>query len=403
MNKFTQHIQQISEAKNVHMEHIEDSIFNEGSAGVNSAIAFLSSVTEMLSGSSKSSIDVTVKWDGAPAVFAGINPENGKFFVATKSIFNVNPKLNYTKADIAKNHSGGLASKLEVALSVLPKLGIVGILQGDVMFTQEDIQTQTIDGESVYTFQPNTILYAVPVDSDLGKQIKKAKLGIVFHTKYKGKTIQELSASFDPKVNRLARTRDVWFTDADFKDTSGSATLTKAEYTKVMDLIRTAGSAAKRSSRFIDDLASRSEIISELKIYGNTLVRQGVSRGSAEGFINYYNSKMQTAIDKLKTDRAKERKESIRKTILGYLTKNSKQLDSVFALHFALTTIKIHLVRKLERVKQIGTFIKTNDGFRVTAPEGFVAVDRMSNKALKLVDRMEFSQQNFTAAKNWDK
>ena len=162
MNRFAQYI---SEAKNVHMEHIEDSIFNEGSEGVNSAIAFLSSVTEMLSGSSKSGINVTVKWDGAPAVFAGINPENGKFFVATKSIFNVNPKLNYTKADIRKNHSGGLAAKLEVALSVLPKLGIVGILQGDVMFTKEDVQTQTIDGESMYTFQPNTILYAVPVNS----------------------------------------------------------------------------------------------------------------------------------------------------------------------------------------------------------------------------------------------
>ena len=400
MNRFAQYI---SEAKNVHMEHIEDSIFNEGSEGVNSAIAFLSSVTEMLSGNSKSGINVTVKWDGAPAVFAGINPENGKFFVATKSIFNVNPKLNYTKADIRKNHSGGLAAKLEVALSVLPKLGIVGILQGDVMFTQEDVQTQTIDGESMYTFQPNTILYAVPVNSDLGKQIKNAKLGIVFHTKYSGKTIKELSASFDPKVNRLAKTKDVWFTDADFRDTSGSATLTKAEYAKITELIRTAGSAGKRISRFVDELASKSEIISELKIYGNSLVRQGVSRGSAEGFITYYNSKMQTAIDSLKTDRAKERKESIKKSILGYLTKNSKKLDSVFALHFALASIKIHLVRKLEAVKQIGTFIKTDSGFRVTAPEGFVAVDRMSNKALKLVDRMEFSQQNFTAAKNWDK
>ena len=400
MNRFAQYI---SEAKNVHMEHIEDSIFNEGSEGVNSAIAFLSSVTEMLSGSSKSGINVTVKWDGAPAVFAGINPENGKFFVATKSIFNVNPKLNYTKADIRKNHSGGLAAKLEVALSVLPKLGIVGILQGDVMFTKEDVQTQTIDGESVYTFQPNTILYAVPVNSDLGKQIKNAKLGIVFHTKYSGKTIKELSASFDPKVNRLAKTKDVWFTDADFRDTSGSATLTKAEYAKITELIRTAGSAGKRISRFVDEQASKSEIISELKIYGNSLVRQGVSRGSAEGFITYYNSKMQTAIDSLKTERAKERKESIKKSILGYLTKNSKKLDSVFALHFALASIKIHLVRKLEAVKQIGTFIKTNNGFRVTAPEGFVAVDRMSNKALKLVDRMEFSQQNFTATKNWDK
>ncbi len=392
----------LTEAKNLHMEHIEDSIFNDGSKGVDEALSFLGSVAEMLSGNSKGKINVTVKWDGAPAVFAGINPENGKFFVATKSIFNVTPKLNYTNSDIDKNHGGQLADKLKVALKHLKKLGIVGILQGDLMFT-DDVSTQTIGGEECYTFQPNTILYAVPVNSDLGKKISKAKLGIVFHTKYKGKTIKDLSASFDPQVKKLAQTRDVWFDDADFKDTSGTATFTKKEMSEITTLLKSAKTKNKQLSGFINLLSKRNDIITEIKIYGNSLVRQGANKGSAEGFKKYINSKMQKAIDAVKTDSAKGRKESIRKELLGYITKNNKKLDSVFELHFALSEIKIRLVRKLESVKQIGTFLKTDNGFKVTAPEGFVAVDRIGNKALKLVDRLEFSMQNFNASKNWDK
>ena len=385
------------------MEHLEDSVWNEGSAGVNSAVAFLTAVTDMLQGSSSSSVNVTVKWDGAPAVFAGIDPETKKFFVATKSLFNVTPKVNYTNSDIDKNHSGELANKLKIALKYLPKLGINGILQGDMMFTSGDISSTSIDGEKHITFTPNTITYAVPSDSDLANTITNAKLGVIWHTKYTGKTIKDLKASFNPQVNRLARTRDVWFDDADLKDTSGSATLTKDELAKMRGLLDTIKTSQKSVNKFIDELAGKSSIISELKIYGNSLVRQGVSRGSAEGFKEYLNSKMQKAIDSVKTDSAKGRKESIRKELLGYLTKNTKKLDSVFNLHFALATAKIFIVRKLEKVKSIGTFIKTNTGFKVTAPEGFVAVDRVSNKTLKLVDRLEFSRQNFTADKNWDK
>ena len=83
--------------------------------------------------------------------------------------------------------------------------------------------------------------------------------------------------------------------------------------------------------------------------------------------------------------------------------RNAKQLDQLFTLHALLTEIKILLVRKLETIKGIGTFVKTNDGFKVTSPEGFVAIDGLSGVAVKLVDRLEFSKQNFTAAKNWDK
>ena len=403
MKVFTQYI---SEAKNTHLEHIEDSIWNEGSAGVNTALAFLESVADMLNGNSKSKVNVTVKWDGAPAVFAGIHPETRKFFVGTKSIFNVVPKINYTNADIDKNHGDapGLASKLKVALKYLGKLGIRGILQGDIMFTSDDLTGQKIDGEKYTTFQPNTITYAVPVGSDLEKEIKQAKIGVVWHTSYKGKTIKDLSATFNPKVGSLARTRDVWFQDADFKDTSGTATFTKTEsdnINKEIDNVRKINSKIKS---FIDDIYSQSKLTSELKIYGNSLIRQGAGgTESAEGLITHINSKMQKAIDSVKTDAAKKRKESQFKELVTYLSNNSTKLDLMFALRESLVRIKIMLINKLKSVKSIGTFIKTDNGFNVTSPEGFVAVDRLSNKALKLVDRLEFSMQNFTAAKNWDK
>ena len=403
MKVFTQYI---SEAKNTHLEHIEDSIWNEGSAGVDTALAFLESVTDMLNCNSKSKVNVTVKWDGAPAVFAGIHPETRKFFVGTKSIFNVVPKINYTNADIDKNHGDapGLASKLKVALKYLGKLGIRGILQGDIMFTSDDLTGQKIDGEKYTTFQPNTITYAVPVGSDLEKEIKQAKIGVVWHTSYKGKAIKDLSATFNPKVGSLARTRDVWFQDADFKDTSGTATFTKTEsdnINKEIDNVRKINSKIKS---FIDDIYSQSKLTSELKIYGNSLIRQGAGgTESAEGLITHINSKMQKAIDSVKTDAAKKRKESQFKELVTYLSNNSTKLDLMFALRESLVRIKIMLINKLKSVKSIGTFIKTDNGFNVTSPEGFVAVDRLSNKALKLVDRLEFSMQNFTAAKNWDK
>ena len=395
----------IAESKNVHMEHLEDTVWNEGSSGVATAISFLESVAEMLHGNASSGVNVTVKWDGAPAVFAGIHPETKKFFVATKSLFNVTPKVNYTNADIDKNHGHAavLASKLKVALKYLGKLGIRGILQGDIMFT-DDTSSTKIDGENYLTFTPNTITYAVPAGSDTAKSIEKAKIGVVWHTKYTGKTIKGLKASFNPRVGSLAKTRDVWFQDADFRDTSGTSTFTSTESSTINSLIAKIKRQAGGVKRYLDTLRGKPMIISEVKIYGNALIRQGDGEvGSAAGFINYIDSKMQAAIDTLKTDSAKERKETIKKDLLAYLSKNSTKLDSIFALHAALAEAKVFIIRKLEQVKEIGTFIRTADGFRVTSPEGFVAVDRVSNTVLKLVDRLEFSKANFTVPKNWDK
>ena len=167
--------------KNLHLEHIEDEILNHGVPGGRGAINFLRSLRDMLAGASRSSVNMTVKWDGAPAIFCGIDPDDDKFFVAKKSVFNVNPKLYKTEQEINDDLSGTLNEKFKVALRELSKLGIKGVLQGDLMFT-DDIEETEIDRKKYYTFQPNTIVYAVPVKSDLGKRIKKSKIGVVFHT-----------------------------------------------------------------------------------------------------------------------------------------------------------------------------------------------------------------------------
>ena len=323
------------------MEHLEDSVFNEGTNGVLDAIRFLESVSDMLSGAGKGKANVTVKWDGAPAVFAGTHPETKKFFVGSKSIFNKTPKINYTNSDIDKNHgnSPGLASKLKVALKNLKLLNIKGIIQGDILYT-DDTTIETIDGDEYITFRPNTITYAVATNSDTSKEIKASKIGVVWHTKYTGKDI--------------------------------------------------------------DELAKNKTVIAELKIYGNAKVRENTTNLSVSEFTKRMSDKMQASIDKLTSPAGKKRKQSDKEKLLGYLTKNSKKLDSVFALHAELTTAKLKILRQLQKVKSIGTFIKTDDGYEVTAPEGFVAIDK-TNKALKLVDRLEFSRQNFTASKNWVK
>ena len=167
--------------------------------------------------------------------------------------------------------------------------------------------------------------------------------------------------------------------------------------------IDSAKSALSASSKMIDDIRSRSSIISHVKVYTNILVREGSTKGNTDGLINHISAKFENDINKLKTDKGKERKAGIRDELIKYLKDNESKIDEVFKLHSFLSEIKTSLVRKLEKIKGIGTFVRTDDGFKATAPEGFVAVDRISNKALKLVDRLEFSRANFTVAKNWVK
>ena len=275
MLTFKEYLTEAAGGKNLHLEHLEDEVLNNGINGTRAAINFLQSLRDMLAGHSKKSVNVTVKWDGAPAVFAGINPENKKFFVGTKGVFNKNPKVNYTEADIDKNHSApGLNSKLKVALKYLPKLGIKDVLQGDMLFTQDDFSTETIDGNPYLTFTPNTITYAVPKESS--NKIKKAKMGIVWHTTYSGEKLEDMRASFSANISGLTKTNDVWFSDANYKDTSGTINFNKAETDAITSVLSLAGKTfRKMTSSFMNNLMKREDIVILIKTYNNVKVREG--------------------------------------------------------------------------------------------------------------------------------
>ena len=407
MLRFKEYLIEAKEGKNLHLEHLEDEVLNNGINGTRAAINFLRSLRDMLAGSAKKSVNVSVKWDGAPAVFAGINPENDKFFVGTKGVFNKTPKVNYTDADIDANHSSaGLNAKLKVALKYLPKLGIKDVLQGDMLFTQDDFSTETIDGISYTTFTPNTITYAVPKES--ASKIKKSKMGIVWHTTYSGDTLQSMRASFGASVKGLTKTNDVWFTDADYKDTSGTINFNKAETSSITSVLSQAGKTFhKFNYQFTKQLMSRQDVVLLIKTFNNTKVREGqkISNTSkhSQDLIKYVDVKMQKNIDSVKTPKAKDAKKKVKDDLISFLSSNKGNLKIIFDMQNLLTDAKNMIIHKLEKAKGVmDTFIRTDNGYRVTAPEGFVAIDQMGD-AVKLVDRLEFSQANFTAAKNWQK
>ena len=399
--------------KNLHLEHIEDEILNYGISGGRASINFVQSLRDMFAGATRSSINMTVKWDGAPAIFAGIDPEDGKFFVGKKSVFNVEPQLYKTNADIDKYTSGDLNAKFKVALSEFPKLGIKGVLQGDLMFTN-DVSTDTIDGQKVYTFQPNTIVYAVPVDSKFGSIIKKAKIGVVWHTTYTGKDLQSMKASFGVNISGLKNVSSVWQDDATFKDVSGSATFTQSETDAITKELSIAGSTfqtinSPMLTKFLNLQNSFTGALlgASLKTYNNINVRQGKPitnpNAHAIGYVKHVEMKLQEMIDKSKSPKGKDKYKNLQKEYKREMLKHVKNLTQIITFQNAVVNAKMLVVKKLNRVKSIGTFIKTSNGFQVSNPEGYVAIDRVSGNAVKLVDRMEFSFNNFTAIKAWDK
>jgi len=308
----------LNEDRNTHLEHLEDEIINNGTKGAKTSIEFLKSIKKMLQGG-KGGSTVSVKWDGAPAVFCGINPENGKFFVGTKSIFNATPKINYTNADIKRNHGGALADKLKIALQYLPKLGIKGVIQGDLLFTSSDKKTAVVDGKKSITFTPNTITYAVPVVSsgflgfgaNIYKEINNAKIGIVFHTSYSGKTMRDLSASFGASVKSLKKNKNVFFTDANYKQ-SEDPRFSSTEETAFDNVIRMAEGSAYKAGEFIDKIKKDKGPLSlgvQLKTFFNTYIRQGTkiegTKRLANNFEVYFRDRLKKEIDSKKTQATK--------------------------------------------------------------------------------------------------
>jgi len=390
--------------KNLHLEHIEDEILNNGVTGARASINFIQSLRDMLAGTAKTSVNVSTKWDGAPAIFAGTDPSDGQFFVAKKSVFNKSPILYKKESDI--DVTGDLGEKFKVALKEFSKLDIKGVLQGDLLYTSLDSGIA-----DHWTFQPNTIMYAVPKDSDIGKKIAKSKIGIVWHTTYTGDTLEGMTASYgvDQPLKRVA---SVWHTDAEFKDVSGSAMMTASETTKVTgDLSEAGGTFRKINSKKMGEwnpLQNTLPASAQWKTYQNSLIKnQTKFRGGRNQVADYFKFVHEAFLKITATKKTEKTKNEWMKRKEQYfkeLRNHTRNMVAVTEFMGHIVNAKIKIINKLNSIKQLGisTFVKTSDGFKVTTPEGYVVADS-TQKAVKLVDRLEFSFNNFTAQKNWDK
>jgi hypothetical protein len=417
MQSFKKYLNESKGGKNLHLEHLEDEILNFGIDGGRAAVRFLLSLRDMLAGNSDSKINMTVKWDGAPAIFAGIDPSDGKFFVAKKSVFNETPLLYKSTAEIDADTklSPALKSKFTVAYQEFSKLGIKGVIQGDLMFT-DDVSEKTLDGETYLTFQQNTLMYAVQKDSDLGKAINAAKIGVVWHTTYSGKDLPSMTASFGVNISGLKKTSSVWMDDATYKDVSGSAKFTSSELKTFNGQMSQVGRKFKKikandfktfmqlqNKTFVKGLAGAS-----FKTYLNTYIREGqnISTKNMKNLdYSMYVKKFfdEKIIAKLKTEGARKDKERIRDEAVKQLIKLDSVAYAIVDFQEELIGAKSLIINKLNSVKQLTQiFVRTKKGYEVTNPEGYVAIDR-DGSAVKIVDRMEFSYNNFTAAKAWDK
>lgn len=393
------------------MEHLEDSVFNGGVKGARDAINFLQSLRDMLSSSTTSAINATVKWDGAPAIFAGTDPSDGKFFVAKKGIFNKNPKIYKTASEIDADISGDLADKFKLALKHLPALGIEDVIQGDFLYSSDTIKTEKIDGEKVITFHPNTIVYSVPRNSDLGRTISRSSIGIVWHTSYSGDSFENMKATFGKNISsKLAKSKAVWHTDATYQDVSGSATMTQSETDAITKILSETGKKFRTvKATTLNAIAENEDLKTRIKAHFNTKVREGQAikntRAHVRDLANYVIKYYDTQIDAKKTEKGKapwrEKKKSMMQFFGG---SNISDLVAIFDLVNLIIQAKEIIIKKMDKASSIGTFLKTTKGLEVTAPEGYVAINREGD-AVKLVNRLEFSRANFSddVIKGWQK
>ena len=390
-------------AKNTHLEHLEDELINTGYAGGLNAIKFLESLRDML-GSQVTGMSITTKWDGAPAIVCGKDPQTGNFFVGTKSAFNKVPKIASSDADVDLHYPGAINSILKTCLEQLGKLPIEGVLQGDLLYTSTP-RLDKMGGVTGYKFRPNTITYFAQQGSELGDKVAKSKLGIVFHTTYNGATMAEMEASFGANVAGLQGVSDVAVLSSAFQTTGKEVTLAAIEKAAVNRNINSAKTSMRKGRNFLDLLGGKKpfEYTAMFKMYFNQVVRSGKVPSSSsvmlKGFVAFVSGRFDMEIAKKKTKKAKEQWTEKKADTIKYLNSNKTAIHSAMNAFTALMTAKNIIIGRLQKVKGIGTFIEDEDGYRVTSPEGFVAIK--NGTAMKLVDRLEFSRANFTVAKNW--
>ena len=395
--------------KNTHLNHAEDLILLEGTDGAKRAIKLMKDMVPFLSGKPGPRMAVTTKYDGAPAVICGTDPSDGKFFVGTKSVFAKNdPKVCKSLSDIQNWYNGALAEKLTSAFTLLRNANIKGVLQGDLMFTN-DKKTQTIDGVRYITFRPNTITYAVEPNTKIGGNIKAAKIGIVFHTKYSGPSLPEMTSSFTINDGDFSTGGDVWAQKAEFQDIGRIASMSDSEKSNYMKAIRRAEGSISQTKGLLDKIQSGKKTLkidTEFLKFFNNYVKAGRNIPSVEkayvDFLYHMGAEYDKVIQKNKTLKSQAEKAGNFIAMLDFVETNKRQFKMLIATYMNLQYCKNVLVDKMKKVQSLRLFVDMGNGdYKATNDEGYVAIS--NDQAVKLIDRLEFSKLNFTVPKNWDK
>jgi len=391
MKTFKQYIVEFTD-KNTHLEHVEDLVFLHGTDGAKLALSILTDLLSTLSGKSPNKVLISVKWDGSPSIVCGINPENEKFFVATKAIFNKVPKLNYTREDIFANHNSKIHGALIECITHLPSLNIKEVFQGDLLFTKNDLKTIEVGGNKFISFCRNTITYAIPVDSSTANEVLSSTIGIAFHTKYSGSSIQTLQATFGVDFSNITSNL-VWCPTSVVS--TNTLTLSQSTIEHLEDSLGNLKSSVLSTNPAKIDLVLQNVSLKPLIIrYINYCVRLGITTHSVDGLIEFIKTSSLNNLDVLKTDRGRDNKRQKFHELTRAVVDSKPELEKMLSLFSSITENKNRLLNVLNQSTDIRCFFESGDGYVETSGEGYV-IKHNSGSVVKLVDRTVFSKENF--------
>lgn len=370
-NNLNEEVINESSGPNTHIEHLEDLIINDGRAGIQTVKKIIEGALLRTSGN-RSSIIFTCKLDGSPALWMDGDPERP--WVATKSLFNKTPKVNYNNQDIEANHPGvGLQKKLKIALQYLPRLGTQGVIQGDILFTRDDVKPFTFNKEKYLAFKANTITYGVRQGTPEAQTILAAEIGIALHTPYEGETYGSLHPIYGKTIS-YRKDADVFvlnpFQFRVKKMTEDVSNKIRASFEKA--LMMTGQDYA------VLEFMTKKDNASTFKRFSNDLLKtRSLMSPPEEWYVGY--SYVNPEIKKMP-------KESFIKIVTLYQT---------------IMKIKHVILGYFVNTSGVDAFIKLDNGYKKVDGEGYVAI--IDGVPVKLVSREVFSLANFTNPKEWTK
>ena len=393
-----------------HLEHLGDEMLNYGVEGCMAAVSFLQEIRKML-GCDNSTGFMQTKWDGVPSVVCGIDPLTGEFFIGTKSVFNKEePKIAASEGgvDMFYGHQPDLAKKLKLCFKYFSQLGITGVIQGDFLADKSDVKTETVNGERLYTFGNQALTYGIPVDHPIGKKIKNAEVIIVFHTHYTGDDVPVMQAKAGVGET-LKEIKEVAIINNDTP--MHKVGLNHQEEINFDKMISAIEKNCKECGDFLDQLVlfsgtkgdEKYHVASYVKQFFNSEIKAARAIGDVSktfaSLYNFYYDKTKALVDKIKTPATKAQKSKLIHHSQNYLRENEDKFKAMITLYKKIQESKQFIIDKLDKLETFRTFALTDNGYKVTGPEGYVL--HKDGDMVKLVNRLEFSYINFTLAKKW--